>query len=77
MKNIRDNWKEIGENGREKERRDQKGSTKKKKKKKLKKEEQKNRIKKMRWEKQEIYMTSCKKFSGQKFLRGGYYHELP
>ena len=77
IKNIGNNWKEIGGNGREKERRDQKGLTKKKRKKKLKKEEQKNGMKKMRWKKQRIYMTSCKKFLGQKFLRGKYCHELP
>ena len=71
MKNIRDNWKEIGGNKRE----NQKGLMKKKRKKKLKKEEQENGIKKTKWEKQEINTTSCE-FSGQKFLRGEYCHKL-
>ena len=75
MKNIGDNWKEIGGNGREKKREDQKELMKKKRKKKLKKKEQENEIKKMQWEKQEMNTMSCE-FSGQKFLRGGYCHKL-
>ena len=49
----------------------------KRKKKKLRKKEQKSRMKKTKWERWRIYMTSCRKFLGQKFLRGEYYHELP
>ena len=49
----------------------------KKRKKKLEKEEQKNGIKKIGWEKWEIYTTSYKKFLGRKFLREGYCYELP
>jgi len=49
---------------------------KKKKKKKSKKEEWKNGMKKTKWERWRIYMTSYRKFSEQKFLRERYCHEL-
>ena len=76
-KNIRDNQKEIGRNGREKEKKDQKELMKKRKKKKSRKEEQRNGIKKMRQERQETYRINCRKFSEQKFLKEGYCHKSP
>ena len=75
-KNIGDDQKGIGRNRREREEKNQKKSIKKKKKKNLRKEKQKNGMKMMKQGRWEISMMSCKKFLGQKFLRGEYCHKL-